>query len=290
MSAKCRFCCKSRKLQSDCFFVKTRDGRQSLIRPASLALPKSPVSLPCSDEVPRIFTRKPHRRPAEFLNTSAKRLLQHYRHLADIRQFGRACPVLRRCGHPRPCSRSRLATLLTHSSRRRSDADGQPIPARADPGRRTFVLLLQNKACKHAGTKRQQSDKYAAAENHNCQPRAQRFTDGHADECCCQCDQRGDRNRTIEPVVESKPQRESHGRDKCRNRQRLHQLVLFEVERLYVGDAWDDKNPRRAVDKPCCESDQWTKQGFGATRHVEMNADQAYQGIDHQDHAEKCGC
>src|SRR5215813_11689037 len=45
MSALGRFCCKSRKLQGYEFFAKTRNEKQSSIRIASIALPKSPVSL-----------------------------------------------------------------------------------------------------------------------------------------------------------------------------------------------------------------------------------------------------
>src|SRR5712691_6979212 len=87
MSALCRFCCRSRKLQGDEFFAKTRNGKQSPIRITSIALPKSPVSLTCGDEVPHIFTRKPRLQPAEFLNPSAKRLLQHNLPEADIREM-----------------------------------------------------------------------------------------------------------------------------------------------------------------------------------------------------------
>jgi hypothetical protein len=42
------------------------------------------VSLSAGDEVPHIFTRKSRLQPGEFLITSAKRLLQQYRHKADI--------------------------------------------------------------------------------------------------------------------------------------------------------------------------------------------------------------
>src|SRR6188768_4099066 len=79
MVAMCRLCCKSRKLQGSDFFAKTRNGKQSTIRIISIALPKSPVRFAREDEVPHIFTRKPRLRPAEFLITSAKRLLQHNR-------------------------------------------------------------------------------------------------------------------------------------------------------------------------------------------------------------------
>src|SRR5262249_16710664 len=43
----------------------------------AIASAKSPVSLTRSHEVPHIFTPKPRLRPAEFLATCAKRLLQH---------------------------------------------------------------------------------------------------------------------------------------------------------------------------------------------------------------------
>jgi hypothetical protein len=42
------------------------------------------VSLSSGDEVPQIFTRKSRLQPGEFLITSAKRLLQQYRHIASV--------------------------------------------------------------------------------------------------------------------------------------------------------------------------------------------------------------
>src|ERR1017187_9211288 len=59
---------------------------------ASGLLPKSPVSSSLCDEVPRIFIPKSHLEPREFLISSAKRLLQQYRHLAAfaaLQKFGR---------------------------------------------------------------------------------------------------------------------------------------------------------------------------------------------------------
>ena len=75
--AKCRLCCKSRKLQGCEFFAKIQNGKQSPIRITSIALPKSPVSFARGDEVPHIFTRNARLQPAEFLIIGAKRLLQH---------------------------------------------------------------------------------------------------------------------------------------------------------------------------------------------------------------------
>src|ERR1019366_7119732 len=51
---------------------------------ASCLLPKSPVSLSLWDEVPHIFIPKSHLERREFLISSAKRLLQHNRHKADV--------------------------------------------------------------------------------------------------------------------------------------------------------------------------------------------------------------
>src|SRR5450755_4733936 len=59
---------------------------------ASGLLPKSPVSSSLCDEVPHIFIPKSHLEPREFLISSAKRLLQQYRHIASFRcaaKFGR---------------------------------------------------------------------------------------------------------------------------------------------------------------------------------------------------------
>jgi hypothetical protein len=42
------------------------------------------VSLRSGDEVPHIFTRKSRLQPKEFLISSAKRLLQQYRPIAEI--------------------------------------------------------------------------------------------------------------------------------------------------------------------------------------------------------------
>jgi hypothetical protein len=58
MSAQCRLCCKSRKLQGRDFLAKTQNGKQSPIRITSIALPKSPVSFARGDEVPsHLYTK-----------------------------------------------------------------------------------------------------------------------------------------------------------------------------------------------------------------------------------------
>ena len=72
-----RLCCKTRKLQRQEFFAKTRSGRRSPICIPSVAVPKSPVSLTREDQSPHVLTRKTRLKPAEFLITCAKRLLQH---------------------------------------------------------------------------------------------------------------------------------------------------------------------------------------------------------------------
>ena len=81
-------CCKTRKLQRQEFFAKTRSGRRSPIRIPSVAVPKSPVSLTREDQSPHVFTRKTRLQPAEFLITCAKRLLQHNRRNSG---HGRTC-------------------------------------------------------------------------------------------------------------------------------------------------------------------------------------------------------
>src|SRR5438477_292298 len=58
-----------------------------MIRIASVALPKSPINLAQGDEIPQIITRITRQRPAEFLTTCAKRLLQQYLPEADIVQL-----------------------------------------------------------------------------------------------------------------------------------------------------------------------------------------------------------
>ena len=75
-----RYCCKSPKLPGDNFPAVRRSEQRAPIRMASVTLPRSPVSFSSGDEVPRIFTRKPLLQPGEFLISSAKRLLQQYRH------------------------------------------------------------------------------------------------------------------------------------------------------------------------------------------------------------------
>src|SRR5450759_4995959 len=65
---------------------------------ASGLLPKSPVSSSLCDEVPHIFIPKSHLEPREFLISSAKRLLQQYRHIADNRGTATICPLLDKSG------------------------------------------------------------------------------------------------------------------------------------------------------------------------------------------------
>jgi hypothetical protein len=94
----------------------------------SIALPKSPVRLTRSDEVPRILTRKPNLRPAEFFIASAKRLLQHNRHIATL------------CRNAAPRS-------LSERSGHRSNRVGKILPARCGPGREVGLVGARNAAC-----------------------------------------------------------------------------------------------------------------------------------------------
>jgi hypothetical protein len=115
MSQKCRLCCKSRKLQGSKFFAKTQSGRQSLIRITSFALAKSPMSLTQGDEVPHVLTRKSRLQPAEFLITSAKRLLQHNRHFCDMPRSRTEVRFRQKSGHvaPSPAAPPRLAYCIS---------------------------------------------------------------------------------------------------------------------------------------------------------------------------------
>src|SRR5712691_949536 len=75
---------KVQKLPGNKFPATRRTNRRPAICVASITLPKSPVSSSSGDEVPHIFTRKSRLQPGEFLVTTAKGLLQQYRHKADI--------------------------------------------------------------------------------------------------------------------------------------------------------------------------------------------------------------
>jgi hypothetical protein len=61
------------------------------------------------------------------------------------------------------------------------------------------------------------------------------------------------------------------------------------LPRLSVWHAGDDENSRRAVDESGCQTDQRTKHGLRAARDFEVDADEANQGIDHENPAKQCG-
>ena len=84
-AAPCRLCCKSPKLPGDKILAIRRTNRRPPIYAASVTLPSSPASSSSGNEVPHIFTRKSRLQPGEFLVTSAKRLLQQYLPLPDLR-------------------------------------------------------------------------------------------------------------------------------------------------------------------------------------------------------------
>jgi hypothetical protein len=83
LRAACRFCCKSLKTPGDKFPARRPNKPRSLIDVASGSLPRSPVSLSLGDEVPHMFTRKPHLRLEKFAITCTKRLLQQNLPTAD---------------------------------------------------------------------------------------------------------------------------------------------------------------------------------------------------------------
>ena len=102
MSLPGRYCCKSRKLHHSEFLVKPQNEKRSTIRTTPVALAKSPVSFAWDDEVSQISTRKQRQRPSENLIPSTKRLLQHYRHKAAVKQ----CPS---CVRFRGCTGRRIS-------------------------------------------------------------------------------------------------------------------------------------------------------------------------------------
>src|SRR6266516_7911691 len=99
MSAMCRLCCKTPKLPGDKILAIRRTNRRPPIYAASVTLPSSPASSSSGNEVPHIFTRKSRLQPGEFLISSAKRLLQQYRHKADLATRLAICLLLEQSGH-----------------------------------------------------------------------------------------------------------------------------------------------------------------------------------------------
>jgi hypothetical protein len=85
-----------------------------MIRIASVALPKSPMNLAQGDEVPQIITRITRQRPAEFLTTCAKRLLQQYRHKTDVAVVSANVRFRGKSG-PRTKPRAKSASLIGRS-------------------------------------------------------------------------------------------------------------------------------------------------------------------------------
>jgi hypothetical protein len=77
---------QTKEAATDMFDLQPPAVSQSDLRPpigvASIALPRSPVSLPSADEAPHIFTRKS--RLQNFWPPVQKRLLQQYRHFSHI--------------------------------------------------------------------------------------------------------------------------------------------------------------------------------------------------------------
>src|SRR5512133_3465745 len=77
-------CSKTPKMPCVQFPANRLNEPKSQIDIASRPLPKSPVSSSQYDVVPQMIIRSPNVRPGEFAIGDAKRLLQQYRHKADI--------------------------------------------------------------------------------------------------------------------------------------------------------------------------------------------------------------
>src|SRR5260221_6289463 len=98
-----RECGKPKKWRGNIFPAKRPSDRRPPVGAVSFTLPRSPVSSPSGDEVPHIATRKSRLLAAEFLISSAKRVLQHDR--ADSGHEAR------RQGMLRPAAKSRDSFL-----------------------------------------------------------------------------------------------------------------------------------------------------------------------------------
>jgi hypothetical protein len=72
LTAQGRYCCKGRKSWGKKFSAKGRRARRPSICVLSIALLRSPMSLPSGNEVPRIFARKSRLQPREILISMQK--------------------------------------------------------------------------------------------------------------------------------------------------------------------------------------------------------------------------
>src|SRR5256886_11317567 len=132
MSALGRLCCKSPKLPGDKILAIRRTNRRPPIYAASVTLPSSPASSSSGNEVPHIFTRKSRLQPGEFLVTSAKRLLQQYRHQTDLSAALNHVCSLRRSGLKSEVA-VRAACDPTRTLAGDSDMCRKPLPVLVSP-------------------------------------------------------------------------------------------------------------------------------------------------------------
>jgi hypothetical protein len=127
LSAHGRLCCKSPKSTRDDFYATRRSKPRSLMDMASSSLARLPVSSSPCDEVPHMFTRKPRLQPGKFLNSGAKRLLQHNLPCVDGPWLARRI-FTSRCWSVQPCVRPVCAVHMTagHNALRGSGPGQKP--------------------------------------------------------------------------------------------------------------------------------------------------------------------
>ena len=128
---------QSLKTPGDKFPTTRQNKPRSLIDVASGSLARSPVSLSPGDEVPHMFTRKPHPRLEEFAITCTKRLLQQNRHEGATALHRRRVRLLRCCGSV--CAWS-WTSSMTHSEPNAPLRERMRLTRFSRPTRRTVTL------------------------------------------------------------------------------------------------------------------------------------------------------
>ena len=151
-----------------------------------------------------------------------------------------------------------------------------------------LTACSQNGACDHAAAQQQQPDENPAAEDGDRQPRRQRLTDCHADERPHERDHRWDNQGAAEPVVETEPERHRQRRHKAEIANACTNSSLPRLSACTYGTLGTTKIPVAPFMCPVVRPISGPSRApFG--RDFEVDADEANQGIDHEDSAKQCG-
>src|SRR3984893_16069317 len=141
-----RFCCRSPKLPGANFLAVKKSDRRPPIDLAPITLPRLPASLSSGNEVPHIFTRKSRVQPKEILITSAKRLLQHYRHTASIRCGAKVRTRSEQSGHAESVGSGLIRRKLPPADIGRTRfADGRSWKCPADRSLALDICCFENR-------------------------------------------------------------------------------------------------------------------------------------------------